>query len=163
MTTQLIEGYYEEKYDDLVRMYSSRAGPDDVEDVVQEAFYRALKYIHTFNLTYITVDKWLSGILNNCLSDMLKEKRDGRMMHDSDEEPSADDRCPSDTELEGKILKHIGEQVGAKRHILWLYFKMGYKNSDIHQIVGGSYVNVDKSTSRFKAEMQDKYGHLMVD
>ena len=163
MTTKLIEDYYKEKYDDLVRMYSSRAGPDDVEDVIQEGFYRALKYIHTFNPTYITVDQWMSGIINNCLKDMLREKRDGAAMHDSDHDPTIDDRCPSDTELEGKILGEIGKQVGAKRHILWLYFKMGYQNKDIHQIVGGSYANVDWATQTFKAAMQSKYGHLLVD
>jgi len=163
MTTKLIENYYKEKYDDLVRMYSSRAGPDDVEDVVQEGFYRALKYIHTFNPTYITVERWMSGILNNCLKDMLREKRDGAAMHDTDHDPTTEDRCPSDVELEEKILTEIGKKVGAARQILWLYFKMGYKNSDIHQIVGGSYTHVDNSTNDFKRDMRAKYGHLLVD
>lgn len=163
MTTTLIENYYKEKYDDLVRMYSSRAGPDDVEDVVQEGFYRALKYKHTFNPTYITVDQWMSGILNNCLKDMLKEKRDGKTMHDTDHDPTIDDRCPSDTELENKILADIADKSGNTKQILWLYFKMGYKYSEIHRIVGGSYSCVDNAVNRFKAKMRDKYGHLLED
>ena len=39
-----IEELYKQKYDDYVRMYKTRAGVNDVEDLVQEAFYRALYY-----------------------------------------------------------------------------------------------------------------------
>ena len=68
---------YQEKHDDLVRMYKSRAGANDVEDLVQEGFYRALYYIKSFNPKLVSMDRWLSGILENCLRDLLNEKRGG--------------------------------------------------------------------------------------
>jgi DNA-directed RNA polymerase specialized sigma24 family protein len=94
---------------------------------------------------------------------MLREKRDGAVMHDSEHEPTIDDRCPSDTELEAKILKDIEAKGGNTRQILWLYFIMGCKSEEIHQTIGGSYINVKMSCMRFKQECQEKYGHLMED
>jgi len=158
-----IEELYADKYEDLVRIYKSRAGANDVEDVVQEGFYRALLYKDSFNPTYISLSNWLTSILNNCLIDMLREKRDGAMMHDSEHEPTIDDRCPSDTELEAKILKDIEGKGGNTRQILWLYFIMGCKNEEIRQIVGGSYGNINIATHDFKLLCQEKYGHLMRD
>ncbi len=40
---------FKDRYEDYVRMYKSRAGANDVEDMVQEAFYRALYYKSSFN------------------------------------------------------------------------------------------------------------------
>jgi RNA polymerase sigma factor (sigma-70 family) len=161
--TEQIEDMYTDKYEDLVRIYKSRAGENDVEDVVQEAFYRALLYKDSFNPEYISLSNWLTSILNNCLRDMLREKRDGAVMHDSEHEPTIDDRCPSDTELEAKILKGIEAKGGNTRQILWLYFIMGCKADEIHQTVGGSYSAVTSRVEEFKRECQAKYGHLMED
>jgi len=158
-----IEEMYEAKYDDLVRIYKSRAGANDVEDVVQEGFYRALLYKDSFNPTYISLSNWLTSILNNCLRDMLREKRDGAMMHDSEHEPTIDDRCPSDTELEGKIVAEIGKKRGDTRQILWLYFIMGNKPEEIQKVVGGSYTNVREAVRAFRERCQNRYGYLMED
>lgn len=161
--TEQIEELYTTKFDDLVRIYKSRAGENDVEDVVQEGFYRALLYKDSFNPTYISLSNWLTSILNNCLRDMLREKRDGAMMHDSEHEPTIDDRCPSDTELEAKIMKDIEGKSGNTRQILWLYFVMGSKTEEIHQIVGGGYQAICNRVQEFKLRCQEKYGHLMRD
>lgn len=158
-----IEELYKDKYEDLVRMYKSRAGESDVEDVIQEGFYRALLYTSSFNPTYITVEKWVAGIINNCLKDMLREKRDGKIMHSSDEEPTIEDRCPSDTELEEKILKIIDRKTGDTRQILWLYFTMGYKPEEITMVLGNSSLSTYAAIRDFKHACQTKYGHLMVD
>lgn len=158
---QQLTEVFEEKYDDLVRIYKSRAGENDVEDMIQEAFYRALYYKDSFNPTYISLENWLTSIMNNCLKDLLREKRDGAAMHDSEHEPIIDDRCPSDKQLEDKILKEIDKKAGDTRQILWLYFVMGVKNEDIHKIIGGSYANINLATDRFKNSMRDKYGYLM--
>jgi len=158
-----IEELYKDKYDDLVRLYKSRAGANDVEDVVQEGFYRALLYKDSFNPTYISLSNWLTSILNNCLRDMLREKRDGAAMHDRETEPTIEDRCPSDRELEAMIMEDIEAKSGNTKQILWLFFVMGCKTGEIHQIVGGSEVNVWMSVLRFKEACRAKYGYLMED
>lgn len=160
---QQLTELYEAKYDDLVRVYKSRAGENDVEDVVQEAFYRALHYKDSFNPTFISLENWFTSIVNNCLNDMLREKRDGAAMHDSEHEPLINDRCPSDEDLEEKIMLDIAQKRGDTRQIIWLYFVMGYGLKDIHMAIGGSYYNVNRATSDFRDYCQNKYGYLMRD
>lgn len=82
-------------------------------------------------------------------------------MHDSEHEPAIDSRCPSDADLEDQILNDIANKSGNTKQILWLYFVMGHKTEDIHKILGGSYENVRKACTRFRASCQEKYGHLM--
>jgi RNA polymerase sigma factor (sigma-70 family) len=161
--TEQIEELYTAKFDDLVRIYKSRAGENDVEDVVQEGFYRALLYKDSFNPTYISLSNWLTSILNNCLRDMLREKRDGAMMHDSEHEPTIDDRCPSDTELEAKILGEIEAKSGNTRQILWLYFVMGNKPEEICMVLNNSNLSTYSAIRDFKELCREKYGHLVRD
>ena len=160
---QQLTEIYEDKYDDLVRIYKSRAGENDVEDMVQEAFYRALYYKDSFNNKFISLENWLTSIMNNCLKDLLRERRDGAAMHDSEHEPAIDDRCPSDEDLEEKIILDIAKKRGDTRQIVWLYFVMGYSLKDIHMAIGGSYYNVNKATSDFREYCYNKYGYLMRD
>jgi len=160
---QQLTEIYEAKYDDLVRIYKGRAGENDVEDVVQEGFYRALHYKDSFNNTFISLENWLTSIMNNCLRDILREKRDGAAMHDSEHDPEIEDRCPSDVELEEQILKDIESKSGNTRQILWLYFVMGNKSEDIAKVLGNSPLAVYSAVRNFKAICQEKYGYLMRD
>jgi len=158
-----LEQIFKDKYDDLVRIYQSRAGANDVEDMVQEGFYRALHYKDSFNPKFISLENWLTSIFNNCLKDLLREKRDGKMMHDSEHEPTIKSRCPSDVEVEEKIMLDISQKTGNTKQILWLYFVMGHKAESIHKIVGGSYSAVTSRVEEFRRSCQEKYGHLMKD
>ena len=162
-TTEQISEIFASNRDNLVKMYASRAGQDDVEDVIQEGFYRALLYKDSFNDKFTTMENWITSILNNCLKDSLREKRDGKAMHDSEEEPTINDRCPSDVELERKIVDDISNKRSETRQILWLYFKMGHKLEEIQRILSCSYTNVNRATTDFRLRCQDKYGHLMRD
>lgn len=160
---QQLTELYEAKYDDLVRIYKSRAGENDVEDVVQEAFYRALYYKDSFNPTFVSLENWLTSIMNNCLRDMLRERRDGSAMHDSEHEPAIDDRCPSDKELELKILADIEREPEHTKNVLWLYFVMGHKPDEIQKVLGGSPVAIRVRVCEFRNYCHAKYGHLMED
>ena len=158
-----LEQIFKDKYDDLVRIYKSRAGENDVEDMLQEGFYRALHYKDSFNPTFISLENWLTSIFNNCLRDLLREKRDGAAMHDSEHEPTIDSRCPSDVEMEAKIVRDIEGKGGNTRQILWLYFVMGHKPANICRIVDMSNSSVTTICERFKDRCREKYGHLMRD
>lgn len=162
-TREQIEELYALKRDELVKIYSRRAGQDDVEDLIQEGFYRALYYADSFNPKFISISNWLTSILNNCLRDLQREKMDGQAMHSVDEEPSVNDRCPSDIEMEEKILKDIEGRRGSAKQVLWLYFKMGYGLKDIQRLLGIPYNTVDSAVVAFKAYCKDRYGHLMRD
>lgn len=70
-----VEQHYRENFDRLVSVYSRRFGHHNAEDIVQEAYTRALTYLHTYHGP--SFDAWLSKILFRCVSDCLREQSSG--------------------------------------------------------------------------------------
>jgi len=151
-----LEQLYIDKRQDYVKMYASRAGNNDVEDVVQEAFYRALLYADNQPIL-ISTERWLSGIMENCLKDLYKEKSNGASMHHTLNEDSAVIEPRYDEGLTKLLLKEIGKYEGDAVQILYLYFICGYRSVDVHKVVGGSYVSARKIISRFKQHLRNTY------
>lgn len=158
-TEEDLKELYEEKRDDYVRMYLSRAGANDVEDLIQEAFYRALYYIGNQPIL-ISLDHWFSGIIENCLKDLYKEKREGSGLHNKLTPESAIIEPRYDEGGTKAALVEIENKRGDTRQILYLYFICGYKTEDVHKVVGGSYENVRRACTRFRYYMQEKYPEL---
>ena len=151
-----LEQLYIDKRQDYVKMYTSRAGNNDVEDVVQEAFYRAILYADNYN-SLMPLDRWFSGIIENCLKDLYKEKREGASMHHVLTEDSAIVEPKYDEGLTKLLLEEIGKYEGDAVQILYLYFICGYRSVDVHKVVGGSYVSARKIISRFKQHLRNTY------
>lgn len=153
-----IDKLYEEEYDNLVRMYRSRAGANDVEDLVQEAFYRAIYYKDSFNGDLISLDRWLSGILENCLLDLYTEKRNGSSLHNElTSECAVIDPVYCADEVNKVLSKEIGKKNESQRSILYLYFMCGNELREIQKIVGGSYLNINSVVFRFKELIRSTY------
>lgn len=157
-----IEELYKEKYDDYIRMYKTRAGANDVEDLIQEAFYRAIYYAERQPIL-ISLEHWLSGILENCLKDLYKEKREGSSLHSKLTPESAIIEPRYEEGITNLILKEIGKKRGDTKQILYLYFICGYKTEDVHKVVGGSLVNCWMAVSRFKELLRERYPELGED
>jgi len=65
---KVIEDYYRKNFKRLVNISRGRAGSyHNAEDVVQEAFTRALKYHKSYNPAMTAFDAWFSRILDNSL------------------------------------------------------------------------------------------------
>jgi len=148
---------FKDKYDDYVRMYKSRAGAQDVEDVIQEAFYRALYYKHTFNPALVPLEHWMSGILDNCLRDLLREKQNGSSMHDKLTEDSAIIEPRGDEGFTKILTQEIGKKSGDSKNALYLYFLCGYELREVHRVVGGSYSSINQAVVRFKDMLRSTY------
>lgn len=151
-----IQELYETKREDLVHLYRSRAGNNDIEDLVQEAFYRALFYKDTYREELVDLEFWFVGIINNCLKDLLREKQNGASMHD----PLNDEALVFDQDDDGlnkAIMQEVAKKSGDAKQICYLYFVIGYSLSDIQKIVGSSYSNVDNVVNRFKILLREKY------
>ena len=151
---------YKDKYDDYVRMYKGRAGANDVEDLVQEAFYRSLYYIDNYRPELADLGFWFSGIMENCLKDLYREKRDGASLHTKLTPESALIEPKYDEGTTKLVLKEIEKKGGDTRQILYLYFICGYKTEDVHKVIGGSLVNCWMAVSRFKEMLREKYPEL---
>jgi RNA polymerase sigma factor (sigma-70 family) len=148
---------FKDRYDDYIRMYKSRAGAQDVEDVVQEAFYRALYYKHTFNPALVPLEHWMSGILDNCLKDLLREKQNGSSMHDKLTEDSAIIEPRGDEGFTKILTQEIGKKSGDSKNALYLYFLCGYELREVHRVIGGSYNTIEVWTRRFKDMLRASY------
>ena len=72
-TYALIEAHYRINYKYLVnRCRGPSRGKHNGEDVVQEAYLRALKYWKAFKYEQ-DLNSWINGILKRCLIDKIRE------------------------------------------------------------------------------------------
>ena len=161
---QQLTEMYEENYDDYVRMYLARAGANDVEDLIQESFYRALYYADNYRPDLADLDYWFSGIIENSLKDLYKEKRNGNSMHSklTPESAIVEPRYDNN-DLTRCVLKELEKKQGDHRQILYLYFICGYDLDAIHKVIGGSYHTIEVSTRRFKSLLRETYPELGED
>jgi RNA polymerase sigma factor (sigma-70 family) len=152
-----IDQLYSEMYDDYVRMYKSRAGANDVEDLLQEAFYRALYYSDSYDGNLVSLDTWFGGIIENCLKDLYKEKRNGSSMHEKLTPESAVIEPRYDEGFTKTLSKEIGKKKGDHKSILYLYFMCGYELKEIFSVVDTSYTVINQTVSRFKEYLRNLY------
>jgi len=148
---------FKDRYEDYVRMYKSRAGANDVEDMVQEAFYRALYYKSSFNPALVPLEHWMSGILDNCFKDLLREKQNGSSMHDKLTEDSAIISPRGEEGFTKVLTKESGKKRGDSKNALYLYFLCGYELREVHRVVGGSYSVINQVVVRFKDMLRSAY------
>lgn len=164
---QTLEQFYKDNFDTLVIQYSRRAGGiENAEDVIQESFYRALRYQDSFNPNIRSFETWFNAIAKRALYDMKRENlRQGMTM--LMEEALVEET----TDLDGYVQKMAGEieaLIQAKRNsehrsILYLYFIREYKPSDIVTVVDTSNKTIRQIVWRFKQEVKEKYDYPRTD
>lgn len=154
---QEIESLYRQDYDIKVRTMSRILGGDyaAAEDVVQEAFTRALKFYPSYDPELATVHTWFNAILFNALRDYQKEKRG--ISSSTTEEVSPEDVI-SYINVDKTLIPEMIETIPNHKHrrILELFFVMGYTSSEISQIEDKTTVsNVTTIVNRFRERMKD--------
>jgi len=152
-----IEQLYSEMYDDYVRMYKSRAGANDVEDLLQEAFYRALYYSDSYDEKLVPLETWFGGIIENCLKDLYREKRNGASMHEKLTPESAVIEPRYDDGFKKVLDKEIAKKKGDHKYTLYLYFMCGYELQEIQRVLKISYLTINSSIVRFKEYLRSIY------
>lgn len=130
-----------------------RAG---AEDVVQEAFTRAVRFIDNYNPKKGKMSTWFMTILFNALRDVQKEMR-GQVQYQNCDNLSMEDVFGEDEIVfskEFKILlrKKIESQKNEQhQQILMLFFISGYTSTEISQLMEKvSPSNVTTVVSRFR-------------
>jgi len=149
----IIEEFYENNFDMLVKKTSRRAGSiQNAEDVVQNAFERALVYFHSYDPSR-PFDTWFSSILMGCLADFKKDERRAGTVTYSGEEEMED---PSDLFNERLVEeasfllkgKPLPEAVA-----LNLYFFKGYKLREASNVSGLDYRRTVYAITKFREEL----------
>lgn len=152
----LIEKSFRENYNKTLKRMSFRAGTVwAAEDVVMEAYYRALKYQRSFDGT--NWDRWFSTILNNTLREHKNQEK-GYTPVEFDEDEDEGTQC---TNYSGHVMAQVYELIQTKSliqiEILMLYFHQEYTARDISRVTEYKYSQIHQIIYRFKQELKDLY------
>jgi len=155
-TISLLETYYRDNRQRLVKRLTFRSGTlEDAEDIVQEAFARALKYGPKTQIG--DIHRWFSLIVTNALRDHMRASTG--LSYDDDEviaEESVDCKGFPDRILY-EIREIIGTKAESQQEILILHIFEEYSAKDVSEITPYSYAQVHKTISRFREEIRTLY------
>lgn len=156
-----LETYYRANYDQLVKRMARACGsPMDGEDVVHDAFERALKYYESF-IQGQDFERWFSVILSNCFKRHQSNARLGGASKPIEEcieelEPIVPDDIRGITKEEVKALAL--SKSGQQREVLRLTLDFGYKPSEIVTLVKDVTLRqIEHHLYSFKKEVVERY------
>lgn len=157
---EVLGKYYEDERDLLLRRLAYGAGsPQAAEDVLHEAFVRALVYWDTFNPEQKELGAWFSTILRNSLRDYKRAEWLFGMGEEFDEELYDPQEMPIDeSELVKKIYDMVDEKIEDHQEVLLLYFEKHYSPKDIANITQFKVKTIKQVIWRFKNEVIERYG-----
>ena len=149
---QKIDQHYRASFEANVQKMARKCGGHaQSEDVVQEAYTRALQYWDSYDVDK-DFDKWFNGILYKAfLSNRKKERSALTITEEVGIEPLRD------TVMAKEMKEQIEEKPELERKVLLLFFFFEYTPQDIEQLVPLSGNAIRKMVSRFKGEMRKEY------
>lgn len=152
----LIEKHYIHNYSRYIKRMQYRVRDlHAAEDIVQEAYYRALRYCSSF-IQGTPFDHWFSRILSNTYQQHI-DKEKGRLHDEFDEGVCEGVRC----EGVGKMLALKVAQYldciyeGSDKEIVTLYFSYGYSPKEIQQITNESLIHINNTIARCRASVKE--------
>ena len=154
---------YMEVYREKVKIMTGVLKGDrfGAEDIVQEAFTRALKFEKSYDPNAGDIKAWFNSILFNALRDYKRTERGYSV--ETTKDISVDDVMPEEyvSKISDGHLKKMVEDtilnLPNDRHkkVLYLFFILGYTSSEIAQIEAGvSQTNVTTIVNRFKESLK---------
>lgn len=147
--SNVIEEYYKKERNNLIKRIKNRAGSiDNAEDVVQEAFCRALQYFDAYN-SKGDFGGWFNSILENALKQFKnEEKMGGATLHIEEVEEDFHD------EIVDHYLPAMKNLKPHHQKIVTLYFKKGYTMPEIANATNTNIRSVEKFLERFKEKIR---------
>ncbi|NOQ73261.1 MAG: sigma-70 family RNA polymerase sigma factor [Crocinitomix sp.] len=158
----MIEEFYRNNFDKQVKKIRYIIGShSSAEDVVQEAYRRAVKYQSSYREEMGELSTWFNSILYNSMKDWQTQDRDKGIV----KKPLSDDIVEEltyivENEHIGFIEKEIEGVLGDGRvqSVLYLWFILGYSAKEISQVVNSmSVTNVTTIATRFRKLIQKKH------
>lgn len=160
---EALEKLYRERYTRYTQQLSNRVGGiHNAEDVVQEAFARALQYEDSYD-SKRDLASWFSSILKNAQRDFLREQRllGMSLTNDEPDEEITYDKL-DDSNLLRRIEKELEEYDEPNRSILKLMFVKNYKAIEVtHIIPNTNNRSIAVLAHRFRNSMKEKYGAVL--
>ena len=152
----IIEKHYINNRDTLVKRFTRRAGsPQNAEDVVQQAYYNAIKYKDSFVMG-MDFGAWFNRIINNTLRRMKRAETQSTNIF----EEEVDDEDPLFTNaVKGSVVKDIKSiEDETVQYILSLYFLHGYTMKEVMLVTNLEYKFIDNAVFKFKKHIKERYG-----
>ena len=159
-TNKIIEltEYYVDQRDRLVKRYSYRAGgPANAEDVVQEAFARALRYIDSYQPEVRPLPAWFNTILNNAWHDFRKEERDQGMIRVDEDVIDNLDNEVFKSELVEKLIAEIDGMKEPASEILRRFILLGYTAKEVVQSSDLNIHTVRKCIADYYKSVRERF------
>jgi RNA polymerase sigma factor (sigma-70 family) len=156
-----IEQHYRKNFRNLVAKYNrflhsiARS-----EDVVQEAYTRALKYWSTAPspLEDSTFGQWFTAILNNCMKDNQRtEAQHGAVAESLEDEDTITKPSAIPAILFDQVVKKIEEHSEETRKLLHLFFISQYNAKEVAQVMDMSPNAVRQTAWRFRGMIRDHF------
>lgn len=156
MLIPTIEEHYKANRQRLVKRMTFRTGTkEDAEDVIQEAYYRAIKYQRSFDGS--NFDRWFHTILTNCLREH-KNFMKGYSVAEYEENDEEAVACPFyPSKVMAEIYEMVEKRPASQSEILMLYFHQEYSARDISKILPLSYSMIHQTIQRFRNELKEIY------
>jgi RNA polymerase sigma factor (sigma-70 family) len=151
-----LEKYYKENFEALKKKIRNRAGTQwNAEDVVQEAFARAIKYWDSFDPEVGRLDGWFGILLSNTLKDYMKSDRLLGMAYEIDEDKIDPvlvdwDELTKDRDIDTLLA----DKNGFRKEVLTLALKYNYTTKEIAQITDGNKHTISQYLWEFKQELK---------
>lgn len=158
-----IEAAYEANYSNNIKRVMSRTITEqDAEDIVQEGYYRALKYADTFNPTLQELNVWIDIIIHNAKRDYLRANRSGDYSFLDDQEEEDDGVDVVDLALDKDLLKQIYEDIAKlpleQRQVVYATTVLGHSRKACRELFGLTDNQVKKLLEKFRVRIKEKYG-----
>lgn len=155
----IIEKHYRHNFSSLVKRvrYRTNGNDHDAEDIVQEAYCRALKYQHSFEMG-MNFGHWLSRIVANSFKDWKREQYNGTLTDEFDEdEVEPIEERHTQNNLIARIQEEIGYLIPEHQEIVRLNLESGSTPREITQITNIKLNTVKQVLSRFKQKIREQY------
>lgn len=160
MTIENITQIYKDTYPIKLKLVTRILRGDKAlaEDVVQETFTRAIKYLSIYNEKKGSLNTWINSILFNTLRDLQKEER---ICHETLREfflyHLDDPAKPLFTpEYKLELQEEINQVVNEKhRRVLELFYLYGYSSKEISEFEEDiTQTNVTTIVMRFRKQLE---------
>lgn len=143
---EILEQHYRENAHILIKRVTYRVGGNVymAEDIVQEAYAKALRFLHHYNPEY-DYGGWFNSVLNSVLRDTQRKERDNGVVMDD---------IPIDHEVEAymakdDLVKLIKREHKRNRAILTMFFFDGFKTRQIAKFLEINHQTVRTIIRRF--------------
>lgn len=155
-----LEKFYKENREMyLKRLYYRAGSPENAEDILQEAFCRAIRYWDSFNPNAQELGAWFNTVLNNALRNFkVDEKHMGTYVEYDDELTDGAEMSQTDGDMVERIEAEVAKYGGVSKDALYLYCIKGYRPREVRQVLDIKKFDLSNLIKTFKSNMRDKYG-----